>query len=159
LRDTFEWIARELSAAWQPAGIGFRWTATGVGEAVPVPGALLVFDCRMDLGEVSATLGIAVPAFLARLAALQCAAAPPADGPAPARGSILSALRRAHATVEAVLCGSTLRMGDLLAMEPGHVLMLAQPAGSALECRVNGKTKFQGEWIGRGDGRQGLELL
>jgi len=80
------------------------------------------------------------------------------DAPAPARETILRALRRASVSVEAVLSGSTLRMGDLLAMEPGHVLMLAQPAGSPLECRINGKPKFRGEWINRGN-RQTLELL
>ena len=104
------------------------------------------------------TFRIAVPAFLARLAALQSASATAEEAPAPVREMILGALRRANVSVEAVLSGSTLRMGDLLAMEPGHVLMLAQPAGSPLECRINGKPKFRGEWIRHGN-RQALELL
>jgi flagellar motor switch protein FliM len=59
--------------------------------------------------------------------------------------------------LEAVLCGSTLRMSDLGAMQPGQILMLGQPAGSALDCLVNGKAKFRGEWITQGD-RPALQI-
>jgi flagellar motor switch protein FliM len=158
LREIFELLTRELSAAWKPAGTGFRWTATGTRDAAGGQGTLLVFDCRLDLEGGVETFRIAVPAFLARLAALASAPATAAEAPAPVREMILQALRRSTVSVEAVLAGSTLRMGDLLSMEPGHVLMLAQPAGSPLECRINGKAKLRGEWITRGD-RQALELL
>jgi flagellar motor switch protein FliM len=157
LREVFELLTRELSAAWKPSSIAFRWTSTGAGEAAAGQGMMLVFDCRMDVDEGERTFRIAMPAFLARLAALQSAPASE-EASAPVRETILNALRRANVGVEAVLAGSTLRMSDLLAMEPGHVLMLAQPAGSPLECRINGKPKFHGEWIARGD-RRGLELL
>ena len=146
-----------MTAAWKPAGIAFRWTSTGAPEAVE-HGAMLVFDCRLDVDDAPRTFRIAAPAFLARLAAPQSAPAMAEDAPAPARETILRALRRASVSVEAVLAGSTLRMGDLLAMEPGHILALDQPAGSPLECRINGKPKFRGEWISRGN-RQTLELL
>ena len=59
--------------------------------------------------------------------------------------------------MEAVLAGSSLRMSDLAAMEPGHVLMLAQAAGSPLMCLVNGKPKYRGEWITHGD-RQAFQV-
>ena len=158
LREVFELLARELTAAWKPAGIAFRWTSTGAPEAAVDHGAMLVFDCRLDVDDASQTFRIAAPAFLARLAAPQSAPAMAEDAPAPARETILRALRRASVSVEAVLAGSTLRMGDLLAMEPGHILALDQPAGSPLECRINGKPKFRGEWISRGN-RHTLELL
>jgi hypothetical protein len=35
--------------------------------------------------------------------------------------------------------------------------VLTQPAGSLLQCTVNGKTKFLGEWIALGD-RAGLQV-
>ncbi|MEI9975165.1 MAG: FliM/FliN family flagellar motor C-terminal domain-containing protein [Ignavibacteriota bacterium] len=59
--------------------------------------------------------------------------------------------------VEAVLEGSSIRLADLAAMQTGQILVLAQPAGSQLECVVNGKTKFRGEWIALGD-RHGLQV-
>jgi flagellar motor switch protein FliM len=158
LREIFESLARELTAAWKAAGIAFRWTPTGARETASGQDTMLVFECHMDLNDVRETFRIAVPAFLARMAALQSASAAAEEAPAPVREVILDALRRANVSVEAVLSSSTLRMGDLLAMEPGHVLMLAQPAGSPVECRIGGKPKFHGEWVRNGN-RQALVLL
>jgi flagellar motor switch protein FliM len=157
LREIFESLARELTEAWKLSGIAFRWTPAA-GEAPDGQCAMVVFDCQLVLDDAPQTLRIAAPAFLARLAALQSTLAVEEDAPAPVRETILAALRRASVGVEAVLAGSTLRMKDLLAMERGQVLMLAQPTGSPLECRINGKTKFRGEWIAHGD-LDGLELL
>jgi flagellar motor switch protein FliM len=158
LRETFEMLAGELNAAWKPSGIAFHWTPTAAPEAAAGQGTLLAFDCCLDVDGASYGFRVAAPAFLARLAALQASPSTAEEAPVPARETILLALRGATVSVEAVLSGSTLRMGDLLEMEPGHVLMLAQSASSPIECRINGKPKFRGEWISRGD-RQALELL
>ena len=158
LSEIFESLARELSSAWKDVGIGFRWRSTGAREAAPAPDPMLVFECRMDLDGAREMFRIAVPAFLARLVALQSAPATAEEAPAAVRELILGAVRRANVSVEAVLAGSTLRMGDLLAMEPGHVVKLFQPAGSPVECRINGKPKFRGEWIRNGN-HQALVLL
>jgi len=158
LRETFEMLAGELNAAWKPSGIAFRWTPTAAPEAAAGQGTLLAFDCCLDVDGASYGFRVAAPAFLARRAAMQSSASIAEEAAVPARETILLALRGATVSVEAVLSGSTLRMGDLLEMEPGHVLMLAQSASSPIECRINGKPKFRGEWISRGD-RQALELL
>ena len=157
LRDVLDLLVSELTEAWRPYGVAFRWMPEA-GEPTVGPGAMLVFDCELALGDEQQKLRIAAPAFLARVAALQSTPDAEEEAPAPVRETILTAVRRANVVVEAVLTGSTLRMKDLLAMERGHVLMLGQPAGSQFECRVNGKNKFRGEWIAHGD-RQGLELL
>ena len=150
LREIFELVERELSAAWKPTGIGFRWRPTGIPEPAAGQGTMLAFDCRLQLNDVEAGLCVAVPAFLARMAALQSAPALVEEAPAPVRNMILNSLRSATVRVEAVLSGSTLRMGDLLAIETGQVLMLSQPAGSPVECRIGGKAKFRGEWVDHG---------
>lgn len=159
LRELFEMVARELSAAWKPVGVGFKWTSSATPEAGAAgQGTVLVFDCRLNLEGAEETVRIAVPAFLARLAALQATPAASEAGSPAVRGKILDSLRRASVNVEAVISGSKLRMRDLVALESGHVLMLSQAAGSPVECRINGKAKFQGEWISRGN-RGALELL
>jgi flagellar motor switch protein FliM len=150
LQEIFDALASELTNAWKAAGIAFRRTAPGSREAA-WQGVLLVFECRLDFADAQETFRFAAPAFLARLAALQLISVPAEESPAPVREMILSALRGAKVGVEAVLPGSTLRMSDLLAMEPGHVLMLTQPVGSAVELRVGGKPKFRGEWIAQGN--------
>ena len=157
LREIFESLAREFAEAWKPSGIAFRWTPDA-GEATAGLGTMLVFHCQLTLDNSRQFLHIAAPAFLARLAALEPTPDAEEEAPGEVRETIFDALRHASLGVEAVLAGSTLRMKDLLAMERGHVLMLAQPAGSPLECRINGKPKFRGEWIAQGD-RQALEVL
>ena len=98
-------------------------------------GAMLVFEYRLEFGEVHE--GHSHRAYrLFWRAWRSCTTRPrPRLRPVPARETILASLHHASVGVEAVLAGSTVRMGDLLAMEPGHILMLAQPAGSPLELR------------------------
>jgi len=151
LQEIFESFANELTNAWKATGIAFRRAATGARESAGWQGTMLVFECRLDFDGAQETFRVAAPAFLARLAALQLTTVVAEESPAPVRGMILRALRGASVNVEAVVTGSTLRMGDLLAMEPGHVLMLTQPVGSAVECRISGKPKFRGEWIDHGN--------
>lgn len=158
LQELFELLALELTNAWKATGIAFRRASTGAREAAASQGTILVFECRLDFDDTQETFRVAAPAFLARLAALQLTSVAVEESPAPVRGMILNALRGANVTVEAVLTGSTLRMGEFLAIEPGHVLMLSQPVGSPVECRVSGKPKFRGEWIGHGN-RQALLLV
>jgi len=158
LREIFELAERELTAAWKPAGMAFCWKPLSGPEATAGQDTMLVFDCRLHLEEGEAGFGIAVPAFLARIAALATTPAKKEDTPAPLRNMILASMRRGTVSVEAVLSSLTLRMKDVLEMETGQVLMLSQPAGSPVECRIGGKPKFQGEWVDRG-ARRALVLL
>jgi len=59
--------------------------------------------------------------------------------------------------LEAVLEGSALRIGDLLAVRPGQILALAQPIGAASQCLVNGRVKFRGDLVNVG-GRQAFQV-
>jgi flagellar motor switch protein FliM len=158
LHEIFESLAHELTAAWKAAGIAFRCRSTGAREAIAGQDTMLVFECHLALDDAQEIFRIAVPALLARIAALQSASAAVEETPAPVREMIFGALRRGNVSVEAVLPNSTLRMRDLLAMEPGHVLLVAQAAGSPVECRIGGKPKFRGDWI-RHANRHALVLL
>jgi len=149
LRETFEIVTRQLAAAWGSPHVRLHWTATN--GALPEEEALLVFDCRVAFGGAEESLRFAVPALVARLAAMQTGEAGAEENPAAVRSSLLAALREARVEAEAVLTGATLLMSDLLSLEPGQVLALGEAAGSPLECRINGKAKFRGDWIRQGD--------
>src|SRR5580658_3819850 len=116
LQEIFESFAVELTNAWKATGIAFRRASAGARETAGAQGAMLVFECRLDFDEAQETFRVAAPAFLARLAALQLTTEAPEESPAPVREMILRTLRGGNVNVEAVLTGSTLRMGDLLAM-------------------------------------------
>ncbi|HUP04083.1 MAG TPA: FliM/FliN family flagellar motor switch protein [Bryobacteraceae bacterium] len=156
LRDVFDSVAKEMSAAWNPAGIAFRWNAAA-REPAPGQGAILVFECFLSLGDVRGALFVAIPTFLARLSVLRAGSSSPEE-PAPSpREAILNAMRGAKVNVEAALSGAALRMEDLLALQPGDVVMLPQSAGAPVECRIGGVPKFAAELVTRG-GRHALLL-
>jgi flagellar motor switch protein FliM len=149
LRETFEIVVRALNMAWGSPHVHMQWTATNA--VLPEPSPLLVFDCRLAFGGVESGFRFAMPALAARLAAMQSGDAGVEENPAAVRSSLLAALRNARVEAQAVLAGPSLLMSDLLSLEPGQVLVLGEAAGSPLECRINGKTKFRGDWIVQGD--------
>jgi len=134
-------------------------TTEQVRQGADLDGTALVLNCTVRVQDEDETLRVAVPVLAIRLAALQNEqkAAAEVAGETAARTALLEAVGGATLEVEAYLGGSAIRLGDLAAMQAGQILMLTQPAGSQLDCVVNGKTKFRGEWIALGD-RHGLQV-
>jgi flagellar motor switch protein FliM len=163
LHEFFDSLVTTLVGAWQPSGISLRMgsiaTIEQVRQSADLDGAALVLNCSLRMQEQDDTFRIAVPVLAVRLAALENEqkAAAEVAGETAARAARLEALAAATLEVEAYLGGSAIRLGDLAAMQAGQILVLTQPAGSQLECAVNGKTKFRGEWIALGD-RHGLQV-
>jgi flagellar motor switch protein FliM len=161
LREFFQMLLTALRAAWAPSGITLRMASVGTAQELSHQadsgGTALVLLCKVGLAETEETFRVAVPALAIRLAALQHQAAGQDAGEAAARAALLGALHGATLQVEAIVGGSAIRLGELAAMRPGQILMIAQPAGSHLDCLVNGVVKFRGEWISNGD-RHGLQV-
>jgi flagellar motor switch protein FliM len=163
LREFFDTLAAALVSAWAPGGISLRMSSIAtidqVRQAADLDGTALVLNCSVRMQDADNTFRVAVPVLAIRLAALQNEqkAAAEVAGETAARTAVLETIGGATLEVEAFLGGSAIRLGDLAAMQAGQILMLAQPAGSQLDCVVNGKTKFRGEWIALGD-RHGLQV-
>lgn len=163
LREFFESLGSTLVGAWASSGIAMRMgsiaTIDTLRQDADLDGAVLVLNCMMRMQDVDETFRVAVPALAVRLAALQNEqkAAAEVAGETAARNTLLEVLGTATVQVEAFLGGSEIRLGDLAAMQAGQILVLTQPAGSQLECAINGKVKFRGEWIALGD-RHGLQV-
>jgi flagellar motor switch protein FliM len=159
LQGFFDSLFGALQESWGIANAGFK--VISIGSEPPDSGmaadiSMIVIASAVQFDNAEASFRLAVPALLIRAAALESAASAPTRISA-GHPSILEALRTAKLQVDAVLSGSTLRMTDLLAMEPGEILMLANPAGSSFDCVVNGRVKFRGELIHIGD-RQALQI-
>jgi flagellar motor switch protein FliM len=163
LHEFFDKLTATLVNAWASSGVVMQMVSIGsvteVRQAADLDGTALVLNCSVTLQEVEETFRIAVPVLAIRLAALQYEqkAAAAVAGETAQRTALLEIVGTATMQVEAFLGGSLIRLGDLASMQPGQILMLTQPAGSQLECAVNGKTKFRGEWIELGD-RHGLQV-
>jgi flagellar motor switch protein FliM len=112
-------------------------------------GSAVVVSSLLSLGGAQECMRLAVPALLVRLAVKDPNATVVASQAA-VRPRLLEGMRTADVRVEAVLGGSSLRMRDLLTLEPGQVLTLGPPANCSVECVINGVSKFRGELVSNG---------
>ena len=163
LQDFFQTLRDALDRAWKPGGISLRLSTIGSAEdirqTVDLEGTALVLNCKVQVGENESTFRVAIPVLSVRLAALESErlAAGEAVSEPSERETVLEAVSAASLELEAILSGSSIRLGDLAELQAGQILMLTRPAGSQLECLVNGKPKYRGEWIADGD-RHGLHV-
>ena len=159
LREFFHTLLTTLANAWKPSGISLTMAsidnAEEVCKTVDPDGTMLILNCRMKFQEAEETFRVAVPVLAVRLAALQneLSAAGQAAVETATRSSRLDVIGGATLQLEAILGGASIRLGDLAAMQSGQILVLTLPAGTQLDCLVNGKAKFRGDWIVDGDRR------
>ena len=66
---------------------------------------------------------------------------------------VLRLLQNSNLTVEAILEGQTLRVRDLLDLKEGHLLTFDFPVERAVNLRINGAHKFQGQIVSTGKKR------
>jgi flagellar motor switch protein FliM len=163
LREFFESLVSALAHAWAASGVALRMVSTGsvadARQSADLDGTALVLNCRVNLHDSDETFRVVVPVLAIRLAALQYEqrTAAAVAGETAQRNALLEIVGNAKLQVEAFLGGSSIRLSDLAAMQRGQILVLTQPAGAPLECSINGKLKFRGEWIALGD-RHGLQV-
>ncbi len=158
LRECFEGMVAELKAAWSAQGVTFDCGTPMEPETSPVlEGSAVVITALFTFAGVQEPIRLALPALLVRLAAKEANAAP-VQSHTTARPLLLAAMRTATLRVEAILGGASLRMGDLLALEPGQVLTLGPPAKCSVDCVINGVSKFRAELISNGQ-CQALQIV
>jgi len=164
LREFFDIFIKSLHGAWQSVyPISLKLLSTGIEETRQALSGgrgeiALITGAGLSIGDVRASFEIAVPGFLARLAEMHSRdQARRASSPAPAQENLLAALAKATVRLEAVLQGASVRMGDLVAMRQGQILLLGTPPGSPFDCLVNGKAQFKGEMVASGN-RQGFQI-
>ena len=152
LRECFEIIARRIRDSWTSYGIHFGDLSIAAAESRLAPPARKALSATFtaSFGDYAESFRMAVPALLARMAVRK--REPAGRGTAIQRKpDLLRALSGASFEVEAALTGARLRVGDLLGMAPGQVLALGLPADSRFECVINGKPKFRGRLLARGN--------
>jgi len=164
LREFFDIFIKSMHGSWETVyPISLKLLSTGLEETRQSLSAArgevaLITGAGLSIGDVQASFEIAVPGFLARLAEKHARdQARRASSPAPVQENLLAALARATVRVEAVLQGASVRMGDLVAMRQGQILLLGTPPDSPFDCLVNGKAQFKGEMVASGN-RQGFQI-
>jgi flagellar motor switch protein FliM len=113
----------------------------------------LAMKSTLEIAEARGDFDVVIPAFLARLAARL-------SGPGQdqtialgqiAQARITAALESAKVELEAVLSNLTIRIGDLVELTPGQILLTETGTESGFECLVNQRPRFKGELVSAGD--------
>jgi flagellar motor switch protein FliM len=150
LRELFELVGAELQKAWlATSGDALEMGSIAISSTADAsqaddPGMVLL-SAEVTMRGSSSAIRLLIPSFLLRLAAArQIDAATKGVDPCAALGQ---ALDTASVDVDAVLDGARIQFRDLLALQPGRILQLPHRTTAAIECHVNGITKFRGELV------------
>jgi flagellar motor switch protein FliM len=146
-------LTSALQKEWEPVfGSSFQPLAASAGNKIAKADGqnMLVLSAGIGLNEAAASLKLAIPSVLVRLACQ------PESKPQPSaslnRAALAEAMGSATVSVEALLTGAGIRMRDLLALKPGSTLELPQAVDTQIECRMNGVAKLHGEVLAGGGG-------
>jgi flagellar motor switch protein FliM len=120
----------------------------------------LALKSTLEIDGAAGDFTVVIPAFLARLSLkhsgfIRDETIPANAGSTSAR--IAEALGSAFVDLDAVLSNLTIRIGDLVELMPGQILLADKASDSTFECRVNKRTQFRGELVSAGD-RYGFQL-
>ena len=126
-------------------------------ETLRVYGAshALALKSTLDVGDAQGEFDLVIPAFLARL--LSRLPGQVQGETIPTQARINAALGSAKVELDAVLSNLTIRIGDLVELMPGQVLLTEKSTESGFECLVNKHLRFKGELVSAGD-RYGFQL-
>lgn len=106
---------------------------------------------EIRIGENSGTLNLAIPSGNIRAIGYKFDQQRNLRKTEPSEAGqqqILKLIRTADAEFEALLRGPSLRVGDLLSMEPGDLMRFEHRLDQTLEGEINGTVKFHGRVIG-----------
>jgi flagellar motor switch protein FliM len=120
---------------------------------------ILAMKSTLELDGTGGDFYVVIPGLLARLSARYSGLKPDETGPADLRSAgssstrnqIVAALGSAKVELDAVLSNMTIRIGDLLELAPGQILLAEKTADANFECLVNKRTQFRGELVATGD--------
>jgi len=165
LRGFFQVFSEALKETWRsipavalaPLPENGEESLAGYGDS-----HCLALKSTLDIDGATGDFAVVIPAFLARLSLKHSGFNPDETIPANA-GSLETSARIAEALgsavvdMDAVLSSLTIRIGDLVELMPGQILLAEKASDSTFECLVNKRTQFRGELVSAGD-RYGFQL-
>jgi flagellar motor switch protein FliM len=164
LRGFFQVFSDALKETWRsipPVAFTPLPENTEEGCAGYADSHCLAMKSMIEIDGAGGDFYVVIPAYLARLSAklsgLKSNETSPAHGAFPTPTRIADALGSAKVDIDAVLSNLTIRIGDLLELAPGQILLAEKAANSIFECLVNKSCRFEGELVPAGD-RYGFQL-
>jgi flagellar motor switch protein FliM len=158
LRGFFRIFSDALKETWRsipPVALTLLPENSEVGSVSYGDSHSVAMKSMIEIDGAGGDFYVVIPSFLARLSAKLSGLKPdetaPADGEPPTPARIADALGSAKVDIDAVLSNLTIRIGDLLELAPGQILLAEKAADSIFECLANKSTRFEGELVSAGD--------
>lgn len=157
LRGFFQVFSEVLRETWRSIPPGALTVSPGGSEDNLVSygdSHSLAMISTLEIDGSAGDFAVVIPAFLARVSV---------KFPGPGGSSLSPPVRitellgSARVDMDAVLSSLTIRIGDLVALAPGQILLADKAVDSTFECLVNRRTQFRGELVSAGD-RYGFQL-
>jgi flagellar motor switch protein FliM len=165
LREFFDAFTQSLRKAWEPF-CPAAFNQINAGEEAGLRATYgddpaLILSATISVGRepeaLTTEVRFVVSPFLARLAQMKSTSASHASPSESFRGGVLNSLGGATLRLEAVLDGGSIRIGSLLDLAPGQILVLGNPEGSSVDCLVNNRRQFTGELVAA-NGRCAIQI-
>jgi flagellar motor switch protein FliM len=158
LEGFYRIVANDLSEAWKPIA-PLRFTVDSIettpqlSKRVARSEAVVAIAMELRIGDNAGVVNLAIPSITLKAMRQRF----DQQGTSQKVGSQLTAMairkklaRELMLNVECALAGASIRVRDLLSLEPGDVLDLGLPADSAMTALVNGRPHFEGEMVANG---------
>jgi flagellar motor switch protein FliM len=152
LREFFDVFTRTLRETWDTAFPLAFHPIISEDESETQPekhgdDLALILSTKIDIGVTSADVRLVLPAFLARLIQLKSAEALNHYASEPVSDSLLKCLGDATLQMDAVMEGGNIRIGSLLDLAPGQILVLGNGEDAFIDFLVNRRRQFAGALI------------
>ena len=163
LRDIDRVIVKELESSWQAvAGLACtiqsqksNLTPKSLSSA---RGTFILASTAFLLDDAVGRISIIYPAQIVQsLAGTSAGDQPPAPPSSGLQRALFEQLGTAKLLVEGCLQDSTVRLGDLLELQPGDLLRLDLPLNLPLDIHLNGQRRFQAEFF-EGDLKKAMRI-
>jgi flagellar motor switch protein FliM len=152
-------VLRNLTEAWKsvtPIDFSVQGIKTDPQflQVMPPAEAVVAIGIDVRLGESSGLMNIAMPSLMVLRQKLgqQWSTRKSASTPEE-QSRILRLLGPAYVKAEARLTGTTIRLGELLKVQPGDVLGLDYPVSRAIDVNLNGQPYFTASVVRAGSKR------
>src|SRR5215467_3524077 len=155
LDTLFRIILHDLSLAWQiVANINFtvegRETEPQLLQILAPNEAVVSISVEIRVGENTGLMNIGMPSIIIKMLRNkfdQQWSVRKSDSTVAEQTRMLNLLKPTNLHLDARLEGSTLRVQDLMSIEPGHILNFDHPLDRPVLLSVNGQNRYEGQLV------------
>lgn len=161
LEAVYRIILHDLKDSWRPVtsiaySIESHETEPSLLQFLAPNEAVVAISLEIRIGDSAGMMNIGIPSIVIKMLRQkfdQGWSNRRSGSSEDEQARALRLVRPANVAIDARLQGPTLRLEDLLALQPGDVLAFDYGVDKPMNCLINGKLKYQGQVVASGNKR------